>query len=136
MLRGMIKIVVKWKSIRLLRESGHSNKKFLTNFSQEYGFDRCAEYERPHNLVKLLNHDRAYNAGMSYDSPDASQWLDHAQLYRDRQTGRTVVTGQSYGSYAGANAKVAPVIKSLSLRAVFLIVRKAGIIPSKRCSSW
>ncbi|MCP9333209.1 hypothetical protein [Lentilactobacillus hilgardii] len=29
-----------------------------------------------------------------------------------------MVTGQNYGSYVGANAKVAPVIKSLSLRAV------------------
>lgn len=124
-------MVIEWKSIRLLRESGYSNKKLLTNFSQEYGFDRCAEYDRPHSLVRLLNNDRAYNAGISYDSPDSSQWLDHAQLFRDQQTGRTVVTGQNYGSYADTKAKIAPVIKSLSLRAVLFDRKESWFYPQQ-----
>lgn len=110
-------MAIKWKSIQLLRNSGYSDKRLLTNFSQKYGFDHCAEYDRPHSLVKLLSNDREFNAGTSYDSPDSFQWLDHAQLFRNQQAERTVVTGQNYGAYADTKAKVVPVIKSLNLRA-------------------
>lgn len=107
---------MKWQEMHLLRNSKYSSSKNLKNFENVFKFDKCADFERPHSLTKLLAGERSYNLGKNYDtSPDLGTWLDHAELQKVSGTTRIVAIGHDYGPANSVHSKIAEHVLSLDL---------------------
>ncbi|ANJ12740.1 hypothetical protein [Lactiplantibacillus plantarum] len=107
---------MKWQEMQLLRDTKYSSSENLKKFEDVFKFDKCAVYERPHSLEKLLAGDRSYNAGNKYDTPPyLGDWLDHAELQKVSGTTRIVAIAHDYGPADSVHSKIAEHVLSLDL---------------------
>lgn len=110
---------MRWKAIKLLRNTKSADEQRLINFVNAFGFDRCAWYERPYSFAKLLAGQHSYNAGYEFDTPSFnSRWLDHGELYKVNGTSLVVAVGHNYGPYEDIIKCATDVAQPLGLRAI------------------
>lgn len=108
-----------WKEVTLLRNLPNCDQRLLDKFAIDFGFNRCAWYERPYSLAKLLAGKRSYNAGAQFDTPQTSwDWLDHGELYKIQGTPHIMAVGHDYGPDNRVYEGVKRVVEPLKLRAI------------------
>lgn len=75
-----------------------TRRQLYRGFLDRYEFDRVMTYYIVNSLRKLLDGDRSYNAGLSLDTPPsgASPSIDHARVFRNSNTRRTVLLSMPY----------------------------------------
>lgn len=107
---------MKWQEMQLLRDTKYSSSENLKKFEDIFKFDKCAVYERPHSLEKLLTGKHSYNAGRKYDTPPyIGGWLDHAELQKVSGTTRIVAIAHDYEPIDNVRSEIAERVLSLDL---------------------